>query len=147
MAAALLVLGACGGGPVEVTASAPRPEDADACRRLVSDLPGQVADQPSREVSEPSYAAAWGDPAIVLVCGVPTPPGFDEVAVCTTVDGVDWFIPDEDLVPGRDLTMTTVNRSVHVEVRLPASLAPPAATLADLAEAVQQGSQRTGRCR
>jgi hypothetical protein len=86
-----------------------------ACTALLAALPDSVADQPRREV-EPAdaWGAAWGDPAIVLRCGGPAPAGFDDVAACTTVNGVDWFV-DEDAVEALrgeagSLPMSTVNR-------------------------------------
>ncbi len=133
---------------MQVDAPAPPAADAKACQALVDALPDRVSDQPRREVaSGASYAAAWGDPALTLVCGVPRPAGFDQVAVCTTVNGVDWFIPQDQLDAMGDLTMTTVNREVLVRVQMPGRYGPPAATLADLSAAVKAATPRTSRCR
>jgi hypothetical protein len=156
VAATLALLTACDadqtGGPadpVAVAASAPAPEDRPACKALLAELPAAVADQESRAVTpSDAWAAAWGDPPIVLTCGVARPHGFDRTSTCTTVNGVDWFLPEEQLDSESpvDLTMTTVNRAEHVEVRLPAEYWPPATALADLSDAVRTTTEKTGSC-
>jgi hypothetical protein len=145
----LLGLTACGAGAVTIDAPAPDEADRRPCRDLIDALPDAVADQPRREV-EPAdaWGAAWGDPAIVLTCGVPAPAGFSKVEGCTSVNDVDWFIPIEQLEANgeRDLTMTTVLREQHVEVVMPGVYWPPATTLADLSSAVSENTRRDGRC-
>ena len=137
----------CGSGAVPVEDTAPQGRAATACGDLVDDLPPQVADQAVREVSPADApAAAWGDPAIVLRCGVDVPSGFTDTSTCTTVDGVDWYIPEAQLQAGGDLTMTSVNRDVSVEVELPEEYFPPATALADLAPAVSGATEATGEC-
>jgi Protein of unknown function (DUF3515) len=150
-AAAVILLHGCssGAGPVEVAAPPPAPADQAACRTLLDALPDEVADQPLRPVEpEDAWGAAWGDPAIVLTCGGPPPQGFRRTSSCTTVNGVDWFIPEKQLetTGAVDLTMTTVRREQFVEVRMPAEYWPPAATLADLSAAVSRSIEATGAC-
>ena len=72
--------------------------------------------------------------------------GLHRVASCLTVNGVDWYVPTEQLEAQGDLTMTAVNREVGVEVQLPAAHFPPAATLADLAPAVRRSIPKTDEC-
>ena len=137
--------GAAADQPVRLKA-VPRTVPA-VCTELLARLPAAVADQGRRGVSpRGAPGAAWGDPAITLVCGVEEPPGFDDVASCLTVNGVDWYIPTEQLEAQGDLTMTAVNRQVSVEVRLPAAYFPPATTLVDLARPVRQSIPATGAC-
>jgi hypothetical protein len=120
------------------------------CRSLLDSLPSKVADQSSRAVRpDGAWGAAWGDPPIVLSCGVPPPRGFGRASTCTTVDGVDWYLPESQLQPGNgpsDLTMTTVHRAVHVQVRMPGEYWPPATTLADLSPVVKAAVPRRGHC-
>ncbi len=130
---------------------APEPTAADRvpCRRLLDALPDAVADQQARTVQPAdAWGAAWGDPPIVLTCGGPRPAGFTRTSSCTTVNGVDWFIPEEQLGTSEptDLTMTTVYREQYVEVRLPKEYWPPATTLADLSRAVRKNVAATGGC-
>ncbi len=146
------MLTGCSDGPAPpdagpVTLTPPAGGVPAACEELLARLPLALADQPRRDVV-PAQApgAAWGSPPITLVCGVPEPAGFDDVASCLTVSGVDWFIPTEQLEAQGDLTITTVNREVGVEVRLPAAYFPPATALADLARPVLQSIPATDEC-
>jgi len=135
------VLSACsllGPGSVRVDAPAVTGDAARACTALVDALPDHVDDQDRRKVEGAGHAAAWGDPAIELRCGVRRPAALDPFATCQVVNGVGWFIPDEQQT-GRphSITMTTVGRAAYVEVRLPRRYWPPAAAMADLAHAVR----------
>jgi hypothetical protein len=124
---------------VSVDAPALTGADARACSALVKALPDRVADQGERDVhTGGGYAAAWGDPAIELRCGVSRPEGFDRFSSCQTTDGVDWFIPEgQQTGRPRTITMTAVGRVLYVEVRIPPDYFPPAATMVDLAPAIK----------
>ncbi len=148
-----MLLAGCSGGAAAPSDTAPVTLDPPegtvpaVCDELLARLPLVLADQRRRDVSpEQAPGAAWGAPPITLTCGVEEPAGFDEVASCLTVSGVDWFIPTEQLEAQGDLTMTTVNREVHVEVQLPAAYFPPATALADLAKPVRRSIPATGEC-
>jgi hypothetical protein len=67
----------------------------------------------ARRVTTSQSTAAWGDPPVVLRCGVTSPaPTTDP---CVTVDGVDWVLEET----GGTLTYTTYGRQPAVEVVLP----------------------------
>jgi hypothetical protein len=138
----------CSSGPVALDAPALHGADARTCAALVEALPDRVADL-SRVESDPGdgYGAAWGDPPVELRCGVPRPQGFDDFATCQTTNGVDWFIPESQQT-GRpeDITMTTVGRSVNLEVRIPSDYFPPAAAMVDLARAVKRATRSVRPC-
>ncbi len=122
---------------------------ARACAALVQDLPARVSDQPQRR-TDPGrgYAAAWGDPAIELRCGVRRPAGLDRFAQCQTANGVDWFIPEaQQTGAATDITMTTVGRSVYVQVRIPEQYFPPVNTMVDLAPALKRTVRSVRPCR
>jgi hypothetical protein len=143
------VLVAACAGPVSLDAPAVTGAPAAACRDLVHTLPDTVDDRPRVDVATGhGYAAAWGDPAIELRCGVPRPGGFDRFSTCQTTDGVDWYIPESQMT-GRavDITMTTVGRSPNVEVRIPATYFPPANAMVDLAPALKQALSEVRPCR
>jgi hypothetical protein len=115
----------------------------------VDALPGTVADQERREVEDAAtaIATAWGDPPIVLRCGVGEPASFDQLSTCQIVNGVAWYIPDKQITgSATDITMTTIGRKPGVEVAIPADYFPPAATMVDLATAMKQHTQRVERC-
>jgi hypothetical protein len=148
LAGVVLLLGGCGVGSVDVGGAAPAADDREACRSLLDAVPATLADQPSRETDPvDGWGAAWGDPAIVLRCGVGPPDGFDAVATCTTVEGIDWYVPDSEPEEAYgDVTITVVHREPVVEVRLPAQHWPPAATMVDLADTIREHTERTGGC-
>ena len=88
-----------------------------ACPVLMQQLPPELAGEPSRMVrSDSPYAYAWGDPAIVLICGVAPPAGYTVGAGTIVVSGVEWFV---DTTDPDDVLWTTVDRVVPVEVRVP----------------------------
>jgi hypothetical protein len=144
---ALLALtgSACGG--VDVAPTTVSGAERAACERLVEALPEHVSDQGRRETSGNPLGAAWGDPAIVLRCGVGTPEGYDKFAACQTVNGLDWFVPAEDIEDqGVDVTMTTLGREPRVEVVVPAAYRPPDAVMVDLAAAIKAHTRLLRRC-
>ena len=148
VACLLLVAAGCGSGSVAVDAPHLTGTPARACRRLVDALPSTVADQHRREAQTgEGYGAAFGDPPIVLRCGVPKPAGFDKFATCQVTDGVGWFIPESQITgQPTDVTMTTVGRAEYVEVRLPRDYFPPAAAMVDLAPAIKKAIPETKPC-
>jgi hypothetical protein len=102
------------------------------CAALVEALPEVVADAVRRDVEPAGPAvAAWGDPPVILRCGVPAPVA-DPTTTVLALDGVDW-LP----VPGEGGTFfTTVGRAAQVQVAVPDDYAPEADVLSDLADAV-----------
>ena len=146
----LAPLAACSPGPVAVDDPHPDAADARACRHLLDDVPGTVADQERRRTDpEDALAVAWGDPAIVLTCGVP-PLRLADTASCLTVDGVDWYLPDDGVAaPGAEqgtVTITSIGREQTVRLTLPGDYWPPATALADLSPVVKKDITATGRC-
>jgi hypothetical protein len=152
VSALLLVatLGACGGdGRVSVHPFHVAAADRVGCQKLLAAVPDTVDDQARRDVNGSAYAAAWGDPAIVLRCGVGKPEGFDKFSRCQRADGVDWFVPEaviSDLEA--DAVMTTVGRSPAIEVVLPAHYRPAgsAAAMVDLAPLVKAHTTVREKC-
>jgi hypothetical protein len=106
--------------PVLPVQTPPTSAEADAaCPALVQDLPQQVVGEPARRVSSASpYVRAWGDPAVVLVCGVERPAAFTVGAPLIQIDGVQWFVDTSD---PKTVVWTAVDRPVYVQVRVPAS--------------------------
>ena len=145
--ACLILAGGCTTS-VEVDPPELSGADAAACADLVDGLPDQVADELRRSVEpDDRAAAAWGDPPIVLRCGVPRPGGFDELSTCQITNGVAWYIPDEQITGAAvDIVMTTIGRSPDVEVRIPADYFPPADAMVDLAPALKRHTERVERC-
>ncbi len=106
-----------------------------ACVALRAALPQQLGNQLQRRIEPPSeLTAAWGDPAIVLRCDVPTPAAYTPTAQLVTVNGIRWF--SEQLSNG--YAFTTVGRVANVEVTIPRRYAPEVNPLVDLAEPIER---------
>lgn len=149
--AALLTMGlaGCGSQDVHVSGFTMTSAGRAACGPLVAHLPAHVADQDRRTTTGSTYAAAWGDPAIVLRCGVPRPAGFDRSATCLTRNGVGWFVPPKQIADsGSALDMTLVKHQPRIRVHLPAHYRPygPSEVMADLAKVIGRFTKTTGHC-
>ncbi|MEU6482981.1 DUF3515 domain-containing protein [Streptomyces sp. NPDC046887] len=129
------------GDTVEVDPPAPDATGERLCRDLHDALPATVAGlrQRGTEPSSP-YTAAWGDPAVVLRCGVDRPPVMDDPrANGGEVNGVDWVLEKQE--DGR-YRCTTSYRKAYVEVVIPAEYGDVKA-LIDLADAVRKTVPRS----
>ena len=104
--------------PVPVDTPDVTPAADLACPVLMGQLPLELAGESSRLVdSDTPYAYAWGDPAVVLVCGVDPPAGYVVGTGTLLISGVEWFVDDSD----PDVVVwTTVDRAVHVQVTVSA---------------------------
>jgi hypothetical protein len=104
--------------PVEVPPVTPEAEAS--CPALMGELPLDLVGEPSRRVqSDSPFAYAWGEPPIVLVCGVDRPAGWVPGVSAIQINGVQWFVDTGD---PESTVWTTVDRPVYVQVRLPASV-------------------------
>jgi hypothetical protein len=108
----------------------------EQCSRLVNYLPAKLDGEKSRVVRPRSpLVHAWGDPPIVMRCGVPRPahyePGSKQTA---TVDGVDWF----EQIGSTAVRWTAIRRSVNLELVVPKSYESQGGFLVELGAAVKQ---------
>ena len=111
-----------------------------ACATLAGSLPPTVAAQPRRATSSDSPGvAAWGDPAVIWLCGV-LPPG--PSTDCLEVNGVDWVV--ERLDDGT--AFTTFGRDPAVQVLVPRAYAPEPLRLPALSAVVATLPQGRRRC-
>ena len=133
--AALLLAGCT---PAQIPVAIPSPADQSACRELVKALPLNLDGHENTGRSE--YAAAWGDPRIVLRCGVPTPAAYEKISEMVVIDGVSWF-PEEQ---NDGYVFTAMGRSPLVEVYVPDQYAPEVNPLVDLAPAMTDNTTVTG---
>lgn len=141
-------LSACGGDAVHVDRFAVSAAGHDRCQELLDALPDELADQRRRTVTGSTYAAAWGDPVIVLRCGTALPKSFPGDP-CFTRNGIGWSIPvgQADAL-GRDLVMTLAFRSPVIQLHVPAKYRPdaPADVMADLDAVVRAHTTAHGKC-
>ena len=121
--------GSSGLGPVTLTAHASGSQ-VGGCLSLVAALPKTLGGQ-SRRTTQPSptTTAAWGDPPITLVCGVPAGRALDDPY---EFDGVIWALHDI----GSARTWTTRDRPVNVVVTIPDAYDGQAELLGSLATAL-----------
>jgi hypothetical protein len=93
---------------------------AAACTSLMAALPDPLGALPRRQIEQgdnPLLAgvAAWGEPAVILRCGVPTPQELTCSSPVQVVDGVAW-LP----IPGSGgTTYLAVDRPVRVALTVP----------------------------
>ena len=143
--ALLLVAGVSAGCShgVKVTLA---PAAADpACGRLAAALPSTLLKQDRRD-TEPSApsVAAWGDPAIILRCGV-TPPG-PTTDQCIAVDGVDWVARPLGTGGADGYEFVTYGREPAVQVLVPRHYVPETFALTGLTAAVKAIRQGEHHC-
>ncbi len=115
--------------PVEVPPVTP---EADAnCPALMGQLPLELAGERSRPVESDSlYAYAWGEPPVVLVCGVPQPAGLVPGEGLFTINGITWYVDQSD---PEATVWTAVDRAVYVSVTLPPDVdSAPVTALSDV---------------
>ncbi|MDQ1716367.1 MAG: hypothetical protein QOE89_320 [Pseudonocardiales bacterium] len=111
---------------------APNPATQQACIKVFQKLPVQLGTLPPRKTeTDSSFVAAWGDPAIVIRCGVSRPAvfGTPTAAQLLDVSGIIWQ-PD---LQKTQTVYTAVDRSVYIDVTVPANQDQP---LPDLAPAI-----------
>lgn len=121
--------------PAVPVSAPPGSAEADrSCPPLVAALPLRLHELLARPVSSSSpFVQAWGEPPVLLRCGVARPAGFVVGAAnVVAVNGVTWFVQQ-----GRDRTVwTVVDRAVYVEVSVPNQYA--SAPIPPVSDAVTQ---------
>ncbi len=117
-----LALAGCSPGRVQIDERELSEADRATCEALVDDLPDTLAGELRRSVDpDRALGAAWGDPAYVLTCGVRQPPGYAPTAECSVIEGVGWFVTDDQLSDLRvDATPIALSLTPYVEVQVPA---------------------------
>ena len=119
--------------------AAAAPGAAQACRALAGALPATVQGQPARTVTpESDRTAAWGEPPIVLRCGVERPAALVPTSEVYAVNGVDWF--SQHLSNGD--RFTTTGRVAYVEVTVPSGPDVGVDVLTDLSRAIAASDPR-----
>ena len=101
-------------GPVTVAALPPgSPAVVAACARLIAALPASLGPDIARRpvTVDAGRTAAWGDPAVVLRCGVAQP---DQTVPPLTIDQVAWVVTST----GPSQLWTTRSSGVPVSVEI-----------------------------
>ena len=140
-AAALLVVcvlaAGCGSAAVQVEVPHPDTGTRRLCQAFSRRLPGTLNGHGRRAVSPRSpLTAAWGDPPIVLRCGVPRPAGMAPTAELTVVNGISWFPAGSAATGSGPAVFTEVGRQARVELTVPASDEPAADLLVRISDMI-----------
>jgi hypothetical protein len=129
----MLLVAGCSGS---VAVAPPQPAPNAECAATVSALPSELDGLDRRTVEpESEYTAAFGRPAVTMVCGVPRPEALRDSSPLIVIDGVDWFA--EELTAGT--RFTTVGRVASLQVDVPDEYEPAADLLVPLAPVILAG--------
>jgi len=103
------------------------------CIHLMSRIPVELGGALIRTTDAGAEGvAAWGDPAIVMRCGVIQPPSLEATSQLFTINEIDWL--PEELTSGQ--RFTSMNTPSFVEVNIPEGYDPASGVLVDLAPAL-----------
>ncbi|MFF1377975.1 DUF3515 domain-containing protein [Streptomyces sp. NPDC058308] len=121
--ALLITAAACSATDDEASVVVPSPaaKAAGLCRDLHEQLPEEIDGLGRTDPGPKSeLTAGWGDPAIILRCGVQRPPEMIDPSYArdngVRVNGVAWLLQKRD---DGSYTFTTGARLAYVEVTLP----------------------------
>lgn len=124
--------------------------DLATCNAFLDDLPHTLAGKEWRKVNPAAaLGRAWGDPPIVVRCGVAVPASFTDTSQCDVANGVGWYVPEEQFEDqDADLTYTAVGYRPLVEVEVPHDYRPEggAAAIAELAAVVKKHLELVQPC-
>jgi hypothetical protein len=145
-----MTLTACADEPVTLESPPVSAEDYETCTSFLDDLPGKLAGEERRKVNPAAaLGRAWGDPPIVVRCGVGVPEEFDQFAHCEVANEVGWFVPEDQVADqNADAVYTAVGYRPVVAVDLPHEYRPEggAAAIAELAGAVKEHLELVDPC-
>lgn len=108
-------------GPLPAVSAAAPPVAGSAeaaCAQVLSALPvqlGQLTPRVVHTVPDSPNVVAWGDPAVVLRCGVTRPTAFVPTSDVYNIGSVYWFA----LKQKSATVWTVIDRAVYVEVTIP----------------------------
>jgi hypothetical protein len=118
--------------PVSLPAGALAERPATVCRALLSRLPSTLGDLAQRPVTAgPEQNAAYGDPAVTVVCGSPLP-SFPPTDFVWGVNSVCWHVREQ----ADETVFVTVDREVPVQVTVPRAYDPPLQLITPIADSV-----------
>jgi hypothetical protein len=150
--AVVLLVSGCSDQAPEIDAPDLSAGDAAACRDLVDALP-DVLDGHDRvdATGDTELGAAWGDPAIVLTCGVGRPDDFTDTSTCVQVNRTGWYVPDSVLLSddqSLDVTTTEMNYRPRVQLFIPGEYRPDGFMngIGEIGALIEQQLRRTGHC-
>lgn len=146
MAISPLLLTACGGTEV-IAAPVLEGRTATTCQQILADLPAEILGVSMHSSSHDSQVQ-WGDPSLVLTCGVEQSTDVEAWSACSTFDGVQWYINAEQAEdPEADVTIETLGTDPIVRVDVPLDVRPQFDTVvAEIAPALKKHLAVVNRC-
>jgi hypothetical protein len=127
---------------VDVPVAEPTGATRSVCLDFDAALPDTLLAQAARTTEPDSpFTAAWGSPAITMVCGVARPAERTADAQLFEIEGVTWFA--QELTEGT--RFTSEGRVANVQVNVPATYRPEADALVELAPALKDAIPPRGR--
>ena len=130
-------------GPLAVAANEQPYADSPACRTFMAALPARLGELDRRELAAGSPtigAAGYGDPAVVVRCGLADPSELTCNAALTDVNGVSYLL----LTVADSSTYLVVDRGVRVAISTPEG--DSTATLQAISDVVSKTLQRQAVC-
>lgn len=103
------------------------------CTKLLTTVPvelGSLAPRVVHPQPDSAFVVAWGDPAVVLRCGVGRPAGLSPGSADFVLgaNGVNFL----HTAQGKTQVFTAIDRAAYIEIQVPASYSqPPLGPLAD----------------
>ena len=138
--AVLLAATGCSSGPPEIDGRTSRRRRTPPASPSSPTCPTPSSGEKAVEVTgATAYGAAWGDPAIVLTCGVDAV-DLTDVPQCVDADDIGWLVSDEDAEGDGDATFTADGYRPRVRLEVPEDYLPErgAGALAELAAPLKQ---------
>ena len=136
-----LLLAGCQGDSVQVDTYPTTRASALDCAALLGDLPPEIAGQ-ARRLVVGKVAGAWGDPPIILRCGVEKPASLKPTSPCDEINGVGWLAERQS----DGYLFTTIGRKHYASLEVPADYQPAADALADIADVIARHLPVTRAC-
>ena len=122
----VLALTACS-RPVAVQA----PDASPDCEPVLSAAPIRLLGELQRETTPRNAAAiAWGDPPIVLACGIDHEVPADAQVI--TIEGIDWVAEETDT----GTVFTTLSLVPTIQLRVPADYRPEVDAVVEITPAL-----------
>jgi hypothetical protein len=99
------------------------PTKSEPCKAVLAGAPISLLDELQRETTPGDAAAiAWGDPPIVMACGVDPRPTANAQVIA--IEGVEWIAESVDEGVDEGTVFTTFNRTPVVQLRVPSTYRP-----------------------
>ncbi len=126
MVASSFLLLSCDHHASIVSAPALSGTTATTCAELLDALPTTLVDSAQHSRASKGAQVQWGDPPLVLTCGVKIPSAVTDFASCSMMAGMQWFVPSGRSVENPDATVTvhTLGAEPVVRVDVPAKDRP-----------------------